>query len=155
LDLLSRLFYPVITRFRTAWRKSMSKCDRILQVNAEFRMLYHEKNERKMNLSGPFGYMALINIVIIYIVIHQMILVSWLYRHKDGYCERDPRADLGYSSNCREINEYFEICCRSPLREIDRLSKRRFDRNTAECWMLGKYHGLVEWFFNPFTSNFG
>ena len=136
----------------------MSKCDRILQVNAEFRMLYHEKNERKMKLSGPFGYMALINIVIIYIVIHQMILVSWLYRHKDGYCERDPRADLGYSSNCREINEYFEICCRSPLREIDRLSKRGYHCQEFYFFsteiMIVKYHGLVDCMIHLFSLDF-
>ena len=85
---------------------------------------------------------------IIYIVIHQMLLVSWLYRHKDGYCERDPRADLGNSSNCREINEYFEICCRSPLREIDRLSKRRYHCQEFYFFsteiMIVKYHGLMD-----------
>ena len=51
----------------------------------------------------------------LYIVIQQMILVSRQYL-----------LDLGYSSNCHLINEYFKIFCRSSLREIDRLSKRRY-----------------------------
>ena len=120
------------------WQESRSKCDgrlgriwRIPQVNTEFTINHSEcyiKISREDQKKYEFARIVRLHGVYTFLFNKEYWFPGYI--DKDGYCER---------------------CCRSPLREIDRLSKQRYLCHEfiffSTEMLIVKYPGLVDRFF--------